>query len=109
MNMQTALTPRAADAILAQLTRKGFHEWDFAAPVDGVTLAFNAFFEAEEDEYGGINNRHEVCAYTHFTAMGAWAELADGSLWAGNRDELAALIGEATVERWEARMMELFA
>jgi len=90
------LTPRAFDAIVSQMTGKGHYEAEF----DGWT----AFFEldTDTDSYGGMNARHEVCPCTTASLVGAWREDQDGNLFAGNRDEVAALVGEAEVLRWEA-------
>jgi hypothetical protein len=93
----TPLSPHAFDARVAQLTSKGFAEYD----LDGWT----AFFETDVDPYGGIDERHEVCACTRCTLAGAWRD--DIGLYAGNRKEIAAMIGEASVKRWEAIAEEM--
>ena len=86
------LTPRAFDAIVSQMAGRGHYEAEF----DGWT----AFLDLDTDSCGGTNEHHEVCACTVATLVGAWRE--DGNLFAGNRDEVAALIGETEVKRWEA-------
>ena len=86
------LTPRAFDAIVSQMAGRGHYEAEF----DGWT----AFFDLDTDSYGGMNERHEVCPCTTASLVGAWRE--DGNLFAGNRAEVAALVGEAEVRRWEA-------
>ena len=86
------LTPRAFDAIVSQMAGKGH----FEAEIDGWT----AFFDLDVDSYGGTNERHEVCACTVAALVGAWRE--DGNLFAGNRAEVAALVGDTEVKRWEA-------
>ena len=86
------LTPRAFDAIVSQMAGRGHYEAEF----DGWT----AFLDLDTDSYGGMNERHEVCPCTTATLVGAWRE--DGNLFAGNRAEVAALVGETEVKRWEA-------
>ena len=39
---------------------------------------------------------------TTATLFGAWREDEGGNLFAGNRAEVVALIGETEVKRWEA-------
>lgn len=90
------LTPHAFDARMSQLLWRGHHETDFGE--------WYAFFESEVDPYGGINERHEVCECTRYTLVGAWRD--DGGLYAGNREELIAHLGEAEVKRWEAYIEE---
>lgn len=89
-----ALTPHAFDARLAQLTRKGFTEHE----IDEWT----AFFDAETDSYGGIDEQHRVCPAIRGTLMGAWREDADGNLFCGDRAEVEAIIGAKEAARWEA-------
>jgi len=93
-------TPRAFDAIVGQLTCKGFHETEIEADLLGETVLWTAFFETETDPYGGIAS-DGVCACVNYTLAGAWAEDGDGHLYAGSRDEVAALVGDAEVRRWE--------
>ena len=88
------LTPRAFDAIVSQMAGRGHYEAEF----DGWT----AFLDLDTDSYGGMNERHEVCPCTTASLVGAWREGEDGNLFAGNRAEVAALVGEAEVLRWEA-------
>lgn len=102
----TELTPRAFDARVAQLARKGFTERTSYAELNGAELEWAAFFDAVEDPSGGINHRHEVCSCMRHTLAGAWTNDDDGRLYAGNRDEMIALIGQAQVERWEAEADE---
>ena len=88
------LTPRAFDAIVSQMAGRGHYEAEF----DGWT----AFLDLDTDSYGGMNERHEVCPCTTATLFGAWREDEGGNLFAGNRAEVVALIGETEVKRWEA-------
>lgn len=89
------LTPRAFDAIVSQMAGRGHYE----AEIDGWT----AFFETEcyqrwDNENHYLRNAEPLIA----TLVGAWREGEDGNLFAGNQAEVAALVGEAEVRRWEA-------
>ena len=89
------LTPRAFDAIVSQMAGRGHYEAEF----DGWT----AFFETEcyqrwDNENHYLRNAEPLTA----TLVGTWREDEDGNLFAGNRAEVAALVGEAEVLRWEA-------
>lgn len=94
------LTPRAFDAILSQLTGKGYTEAEFDGEVRGA--GWTALFETETDPYGGINGSHEVCSCISARLVGAWREDENGNLFAGDRDEVLAVVGDAEVKRWEA-------
>jgi hypothetical protein len=97
-----SVTPHAFEAIVAQMARQGYHEATPCAEIDGEELEWTAFFATEIDPDGGINSYHECCAYTRCKLVGAWAENRDtGKLYAGNRDEIAAVLGEAAVTAWE--------
>lgn len=99
-----ALTARAFDARVAALTCKGFHETDGEADLHGETLYWTVFMETEcyqrvDNEHHYLSNAGPLTA----TLAGAWAEDSDGNLYAGNRDEIIALIGEAAVTAWETK------
>jgi hypothetical protein len=97
-----AVTPHAFAAIVAQMTRQGYREVFPCAVIDGDEMEWTAFFATEIDPDGGINSAHECCAYTRCKLIGAWAENGDtGQLYAGNRDDIAATLGEKTVDAWE--------
>jgi hypothetical protein len=84
------------------MTRQGYRETECEAVIDGEELEWTAFFAEEIDPDGGINSAHECCAYTRCKLRGAWAENGEtGQLYAGNRDEIAATLGEKTVDAWE--------
>ena len=89
-------SPRAFDAIFHGFAFKGHEERTVYTRAGDE---FTAFFETEVDPYGGMNARHEVCAYTRCTLVGAYDFECT---WAGNREELIELIGLAEVEAWEA-------
>ncbi len=95
--MLDALTPHAFDARLAQLTGKGFTEYDF----DEWTAFFEVEFEQGDGEW--LRLRYPVLSVT---LKGAWREDDDGTLFCGNRDEIAALIGQAEVDRWEQHIWD---
>jgi hypothetical protein len=95
----TPRTPHAFHAIVAQLTNQGHRE---ATVYDDDDQEWTAFFSEEVDPDGGINGDHECCAYTRCTFAGAWAEDDDGQLYAGNRDELIADLGDIVIKEWEA-------
>ena len=88
-------SPRAFDAIVRQLVGKAHEERQVYTRAGDE---FTVFFETEVDPYGGMNARHEVCAYTRCTLVGAYE---DETPWAGNREELIERIGLAEVEGWE--------
>jgi hypothetical protein len=93
-----ALTPRAFDAIVAQIAPCGNREMECYATVNGEQVIWTAFFEEEEDPYYGFNSRHEVCPATRCRFVGAYDSECT---IAGNRDEMIALLGDAVIARWE--------
>lgn len=96
-----ALTPRAFDAIIAQIARKADDERTACATVGGRERDFTVFYVREDRPGAGITSSHECCDMTVLTPIGAWFEDGDtGALWAGDAGELAALIGDAQVEAW---------
>ncbi len=100
-----AITPREFDARLAQLTGQNFVEYDFDA-IDGTRGAgWTAFFEVEGDQGDGewLRLHYPVRSVR---LMGAWREDADGNLFCGNRDEIAGIVGEKEVARWEAYVFD---
>lgn len=99
----TPLTPRAFDAIVAQLAAKADHETTCCADVNGAELEWTTFFATQDDHDYGWNYRHEVCTATRCKLIGAWAQDDDGNLYAGDRDELAAMLGEKVITAWEDR------
>lgn len=108
----TALSHIAFDARVAQMTGKADRELEcYAAIGGGDELEWTAFFAEEVDPIYGFNSRHEVCAATRCKLVGAWAEEDDGSaqgpLYAGNRDEIVAMIGESAVSAWEKYAEEI--
>ncbi len=92
------LTPHAFDARLAQLTGKGFAEYEFDE--------WTAFFEVErrwcDPEWMTWKEPIE-----RVTMVGAWREDEDGNLFAGNREEILAVVGPREVRRWEAYAEEM--
>jgi hypothetical protein len=103
---ETTMTPqtnRTASAIIAQITTQGDIERTIEHKDEGGLWTFTAFFTTDRDPFAGMNSRHECCPYTICRLVGAWGEHNDtGTLWAGNREELAARIGWTEVARWEA-------
>ena len=107
-------TPHAAKAIIAQLDRKadctdameGFTEIAGDELADG-SWTFVAYFTTDWD--GPITS--DDCDGTYWEAtcklIGAWAYDPDAETiitFAGNRDELVEVIGQAVVDGWESGM-----
>jgi hypothetical protein len=95
------ITARAVEAIIGQLCRKGHRELECAAMIEGEEVIWTAFFEEEEDAYYGVNEDNR--AATRCRLVGAYDSECQ---WAGNRDEIAAMLGDATVTRWENQAEE---
>jgi len=90
-----ALTPRAFDAIIAQIARKADEEQTAYIQLDGQEREISAFYTRADDAQGWDGARHEYSYVTAFHLIGAWFEDPDtGAVWAGDRAELAALIGD---------------
>lgn len=94
-----ALTPRAFDAIVAQIAPRGDRELECYATVNGEEVTWTAFFEDDEAPEYGINEHHEVCPATRCRFVGAYDSECTQ---AGGRDDLIALLGDAVIARWEA-------
>jgi hypothetical protein len=90
--MLDTITPHAFDSRLAQLTGKGFVEYEFDA--------WTAFFDVQHEQL--ISDEwmrwHDPVESVRF--MGAWRDY-DG-LFCGNAAEVAAIVGAKEVARWEA-------
>ena len=91
--MLDSLTQHAFDARLAQLTGKGFVEYEFDA--------WTAFFEVEHGTLNGDEFMRWHDPVESVVLKGAWMEDADGKLFCGNRDEVMAIVGRNEVARWE--------
>ncbi len=92
---------------MAQITKRGDCDGTFCATVDGVEHEFEAWFDREitgpYSDFGRSGSYVEASC----TVVGAWSyDEAGEVLFAGNRAELAALIGEAEVRRWEDEKSE---
>ncbi len=102
-------TPRAAEAIIAQMTAKADVSGWFYATIQGVQRDVCAFFKTR-DVYHGSQGYHDrdIGWITECDLIGAWAECAETGdvVFAGNRDEVAALVGEARVRCWEDMQTE---
>lgn len=97
-----ALTPHAFDAIIAQIARKSDHETTAYADVDGVEREFTAFYSRELLPLAGMDSCMECCDVTVYTLVGAWIEDGDTrAVWAGDRAEMVALLGEKQVDQME--------
>lgn len=93
-------TPRAAEAIIAHLSRRGDTEGTFCAFVNGTEWEFEARFDVEWERVGYFKRPDYDEASCNL--IGAWSYDEDGNVvFAGNRAETVALIGEAAVSRWE--------
>ena len=107
--IHTPPTPIAAQAIIAQIEGRGDCDYEFEAMINGVAHVFTAWFvtDWERDSYDGeylyLSRGAATCAL-----VGAYASDPDDeyTAFAGNRAELAALIGEAEVCRWEMEQSE---
>ena len=100
--MQTHPTPRAASAIIAQMTCKADGEYTRYAEINGVEHEFTLFFTTEwHRDRGDIGVMSD---WAECEIVGAWAEdLETGDVaWAGNRRELDALLGDKLTGEWEA-------
>lgn len=100
-----APTPIAAQAIIAQIETKGDCTYTCYADIGGVEHEFEAWFRVEWErvgEYRQPDYDEATC-----TLVGAYAYDENGDvLFAGNRSETIALIGETAVDRWEAEQGE---
>lgn len=101
--LHQTITPRAFDAIVGQFTCKADRELECYATLNGEQIIWTAFFQEEEDPHYGFNSRHEVCPAIRCTLVGAYDSEC---MWAGNRDEITAMIGDAAVAAWEAQAEE---
>lgn len=104
--MQPHISPRAADAIIGQLTYRGHDTATRYAAIDGQECEFTVHFEThwrrDRDDYGVLSS------YAACEVIGAWAAdpETDAAIWAGNRVELDALIGADRVSAWEDEISE---
>lgn len=105
------ITPHAFNARVAEMTRWSVRETQEDAAMNGAILTWSAHFTEETDPTGGQDSSYEVCPYTTCTLIGAWAEHDDGSsrcpLYAGNREEMVAALGEVTIKAWESYAEEI--
>lgn len=103
--MQTHPTPRASSTIIAQMTAKADSEYTMYAAIDGQEHEFTVHYTTEWVNLGGhYFNRDEV---PQCTIIGAWAEDEDSDVvFAGDRRELEALIGDKLVGEWEYDLAE---
>ena len=99
MNALNQITPRAFDAIVSQIRSNSDRHLTVWEDMDWEVGQWTAFFEDDDDPQGGMNEYHEVCAWTRCRLVGAYDSECNR---AANRDELLALLGEAVVTRWEA-------
>lgn len=107
------LTPIAAAAIVAQIERNADtgDGTDFCADINGQERIFEARFSTDWDGEERYSDTHSSGSGRDYFAkcklVGAWAYDEDGEIdIAGNRDEVAALIGETAVDQWEADQSE---
>lgn len=95
-----APTPRAAEAIISWLTKRGDTEGTFYAVVNGTEWEFEARFSVEWERVGYF--KRPDFDEASCTLIGAWSYDEDDNVaFAGNRAELVALIGEKAVAQWE--------
>lgn len=105
------ITRIAVDAILAQISAKSDCEGRFYGDVDGTECEFTAMFSTDwtgpYSEFGRRGSYYEATC----KLLGAFADHPETeAMIAGNRAEIAALVGEKAVEGWEddqaSRVME---
>lgn len=106
------MTPHSAQAIVSQITRKGDCDGTFYAEVGSKEREFEAWFETEWEREQRYSDTHSSGFGSYDIAdcrlVGAYSYDDDGEIaLCGNRAEIAAMIGEATVAAWEERKSEL--
>lgn len=106
MHHTPTLTRIAFDARLLDISRASDCEADVWSEVAGQAQEFTAFFA--EDVTGPYSDPGPRGAYYDYACklLGAWCEFDSGKLFAGNRAEVAALIGEDECQRWERQQSE---
>ena len=109
MQHHPALSRIAVDAIVAQVSAKADCEGDgFCGDVDGTECTFSAWFSTEwSGPYRDFADREDYyeAKCTLLGALGNHPEM--GEEYAGNRAEIEALVGEATVAGWERAQAEV--
>ena len=94
------MTPRAAEAIIRQISKDADHWSEIYAPaIDrDIHVAFADDVTREDYISPSISFDAVSCR-----VVGAWIECPEtgDAAFAGSRAELVALIGEATVAAWE--------
>ena len=101
-------TPRAASAVIAQMTCAAHGEDTRYAEINGAEHEFSVHFTTEWHRESRYSDTHSSGSgsdtYAQCEIVGAWAEDPETGdvAFAGNRDELAALIGEKLAAKWEA-------
>lgn len=109
--MQTKSTPRAASAIITQMTAMAEEETTRYATIDGVEHEFTVYYTTEwgsEERYSDTHSSGYGSAdVAECTIIGAWTEDEDGDVaFAGDRRELETLIGDKLVSEWEYDLAE---
>lgn len=99
-------TPRAASAIIAQMTAKADHETTRYARIDGQEREFTVHYTTEWSSEKRYSDTHSSgYGYDSFALcdiVGAWYENDSGEVvFAGNKAELEALVGDDQVAQWE--------
>ena len=104
--IHTPPTPIAAQAIIAQIETRGECDGEYCADLNGQEYTFTAWFDTEWQRVGEYRQRDYDEATC--TLVGAYSYDPDFGhvAFAGNRAEIAALIGEAEVCRWEMEQSE---
>ena len=95
------ISPISAAARHHQMALAMDTEGTHYATVDGTEREFTAYFTAER--VSGTDGQHRACEVTKCSLIGAISySLDDGSIsFAGNREEVVALIGQREVWAWE--------
>jgi hypothetical protein len=103
-----ALTPRAFDAIIAQMECRCDQRGLSYAMIDGVEWEFCTLFRVDWNGPFSDYPGDPIYWQADCDLIGAWAFDPDTDQYrfAGNRAETVALLGEETARRWEREAQE---
>jgi hypothetical protein len=103
-NMTLRNAQRAEEAVITQMTADADVSGWFYTQIKGVGRDVCAFFKTRDVYHGSQGDRDLPIGWiTDCTLSGAWVECGETGdvLFAGNRDETVALVGEYKVRKWE--------
>lgn len=96
------ITRIAVDAIIAQVSAKSDCDGRFYGNVGGAECEFTAMFCTDWTGPYSEDSREGTYYEADCKLLGAYADHPEtGAMIAGNRAEIAALVGEMAVEGWE--------